>query len=67
MAKIRPLYKSVSIKIIIPISQSKHKLWVLKRTVSLGRFILAPKTNIKNDGKDNICNFTLNFFAYVDL
>ena len=32
------------------ISQPKHMLWVLKRTVSTRRFFWAPKTNIKNDG-----------------
>ena len=32
------------------ISQAKHMLWVLKRTVSVKRFFLAPKNNVKRDG-----------------
>ena len=33
-------------KIICLISQPKHLLWVLKRTVSLWRFLWAPKTHV---------------------
>ena len=32
------------------ISQSKHMLWVLKRTVLMRRFFWATKTYVKNDG-----------------
>ena len=35
---IRPPDKSVLLKIIFLISQPKHMLWVLKRTVSLSQF-----------------------------
>ena len=31
-------------------------LWVLKRTVSMRRFLLAPKTYVKTDGQ---INFTI--------
>ena len=45
------------------ISQTKHILWVLKETVSLRPFFLAPKTFVKIDGFKNIYNFLLkNFF-----
>ena len=45
------------------ISQPKHMLWVLKRTVSMGRFFWVPKTYVKTDGLENIYNFTLKFFC----
>ena len=32
------------------ISQLKHMLWVLKRTVSMRQFFWAPKTYVKTDG-----------------
>ena len=32
------------------ISQPKHMLWVLKRTVSMRLFFLEPKTYAKTDG-----------------
>ena len=32
------------------ISQPKHMLWVLKRTVSMRRFFCEPKTNVKTYG-----------------
>ena len=35
---VRPPYKSAYLKIILLISQPKHMLWVLKRTVSMRRF-----------------------------
>ena len=31
------------------ISQSKHMLWVLKRTISMRRFFWASKTYVKTD------------------
>ena len=34
----------------IVISQPKHMLWVLKRTVSMKLFFWAPKTYVKIDG-----------------
>ena len=49
----RPLEIKVSSVIkyyFFPISQSKHMLWVLKRTVSMRRFFRAPKTNVKTVG-----------------
>ena len=41
---IRPPDKRAYQKIIFLISQPKHMLWVLKRTISIRRFIWAPKT-----------------------
>ena len=42
-------------------------LWVLKRTVSIRRFFSAPKTYVKTDRYENIYNFTLKFFVYLNL
>ena len=42
-------------------------LWVLKRTVSMRRFFWAPKTYVKIDGLENIYNFTLKIFVYLNL
>ena len=42
-------------------------LWVLKRTVSMRQFFWAPKTYAKNYGLENIYNFTLIFFVYLNL
>ena len=49
-----PLVKTKRVyqKIIFLISQPKHMLWVLKRTVS-------PKTYVQTDRLENIYNFTL--------
>ena len=47
---IRTLVKSAYKKINFLISQPKHMLWVLKRTVSMRRFFEAPKTHVKTDG-----------------
>ena len=49
------------------ISQSKHILLVLKETVSLRPFFLAPKTFVKIDWFKNICNFLLKKFVYRNL
>ena len=49
------------------ISQTKHILWVLKGTVSLRPFFLAPKTFAKIDGFKNIHNFMLKNFVYLNL
>ena len=43
------------------ISQPKHMLWVLKRTVSMRRFFRAPKTYVKIEWLENIYNVTLVF------
>ena len=40
----RPLVKSAYQKNNFLISQPKHMLWVLKRTVSMRRLIWVPKT-----------------------
>ena len=40
------LDKKVYLKIIFLISQTKHMLWVLKRTVSMRRIFWAPKTHV---------------------
>ena len=45
-----PLQTKFAGGINILISQPKHMLWVLKRTVSMRRFFLAHKTNVKTDG-----------------
>ena len=45
----RPPDTSAYLKIIFLISESKHMLWVLKRTVLLRRFFWAPKTHVKTD------------------
>ena len=44
----KSLDKSV-IKINFLISEPKHMLWVLKRTVSMRQFFWAPKTYVKPD------------------
>ena len=46
----RPLVKSAYQKNNFLISQPKHMLWVLKRTISMRRFFWAPKTYAKNYG-----------------
>ena len=46
----RPPDKTVYLKINFLISQLKHMLWVLKRTVSMRRSFWAPKANVKTDG-----------------
>ena len=48
-------------------SQPKYMLCLLKRTVSMRWFFWAPKTSVKTDGYENIYDFTLQFFAYLDL
>ena len=51
--------------------QPKHMLWVLKRTVSMRRVFLAPKTNVKTDDRwEKNYNFSLNTLkncVYLDL
>ena len=44
------LVKSAQQKNNFLISQPKHMLWVLKKTVSMRRFFWAPKTYAKNYG-----------------
>ena len=63
---IRPLVKSAYQKINFLISQPKHMLWVLKRTVSMRQFFWAPITYVQTDGLENIYNFMLNFFVYLN-
>ena len=46
-------------KINFLVSQPKHMLWVLKRTVTMRRFFYHPQKSAKTDGKENIYNFTL--------
>ena len=38
-----------------------------QRTVSMRRFFWAPKTYVKTDGKENIHNFTLKKYVYLNL
>ena len=47
---LRPLVKSVYQKNNFLISQPKHLLGVLKRTVSMRRFFWTPKTYVETDG-----------------
>ena len=47
-------------------SNTKHMLWVLKRTVSMRQFLWAPKTYVKIDQLENIHNFTTKSFIYGD-
>ena len=47
-------FKSVYQKNVFLISQPKHMLWVLKRTVSMRRFFWAPKTYVQADVLENI-------------
>ena len=63
----RPPDKSVYLKSVFFISCPKHVLWVLKRMFSMRWFFSAPKTHAKIDGKENIYNFTLIKFPYLDL
>ena len=44
-----PDIQYVQPKINFIISQLKHMLWVLKRTVSVRRFFREPKTNVSTD------------------
>ena len=67
MSLTRTLVQSAYQKINFLISQPKHMLWELKRTVSLRRFFWAPKTYVKTDGLENIYNFTLKIFVYLNL
>ena len=42
-------------------------LWVLKRTTSMKQFFLESKTYVQTDGVENIYNFTLKNFVYLNL
>ena len=42
-------------------------LLVLKRTVSMRLFFLAPNTNVKTDGEEIVHNFILNIVVHQDL
>ena len=46
VVKSRHPEKSAYSNIVFFISQPKHMLWVLKRTVSMRRFLLAPITHV---------------------
>ena len=48
------------------ISQPKHMLWVLKRTVAMRRLFLAPNYRLNLMCKKNINDFTLNICVYLD-
>ena len=48
------------------ISQPKHMLWVLKRSVSMRRFFCAPKTYAKIMGKKYYKYYAENF-VYLNL
>ena len=48
------------------ISQPKHILWVLKRTVAMRRFFKAPKFRLNLIIKKNVYNFKLKKCVYLD-
>ena len=58
---------SVYQKINFLISQPKHRLWILKRTVSMRRFFCAPKTYVQTEILENIYNFTIKNFVNLNL
>ena len=49
------------------ISQPKHMLWVLKRTVSMRWGFLSTQNDAKTDGQENIYNFMLKNFLLLNL
>ena len=51
----------------ILISQPKHMLWVLKRTVSMRRFFWAPKSYAINYWYEDIDSFAPKYFVYQNL
>ena len=61
----RPSVKSVYQKPNFLISQPKHMLWTLKRSISMRRFFRAHKTYVKTDGLENIDNSALKNFVYL--
>ena len=61
-ALIRPLVKGAYQKINFLISQPKHLLWVLKRTISIRWFFWAPKTYVLTD-----VQFNAKIFCYLNL
>ena len=65
MACIRALVMSAYKVINCLISQPKHMLWVLKRTIAIKRF-LAPNYRLNLMCKKNINDFTLNICVYLD-
>ena len=67
LEKLSIIQKSAYQKNTFLISQPKHVMWELKRTVSMRRFFWAPKTYVKTDGLENVCNFTHKHFVYLML
>ena len=63
---IRPLVKSAYQKFNFLISQPEHMVWVLKRTVSMRWFFLAPKKYVQTDELENIYNLS-SIFVYLNL
>ena len=64
---IRPLVKSVYQIINFLISQPKHMLWVLKRTVSMRWFFCAPIKYAQTDGLQKILHFYAQKFCLTKL
>ena len=60
----RPLVKTVYHKINFLISQPKHMFWVLKIIETV---LLSTQTYVQTDGSENIKNFTLKNFVYLNL
>ena len=63
----RLLKHNANLKIRINYYLTKHKLWALKRTISLRRFFWAPKAYVKTDGLEKIYNLTLKRYVYLNL
>ena len=66
MACIRALVMIAYQVINFLISQPKHMLWVLKRTVAMRRFFLATNYRLNLMIKKNIYNFKLKKCVYLD-
>ena len=65
--KCSPPDKSALLKIIFRISQPKHMLWVLKRTISMSRFFQALKIHVYLMGKKLITISCSKKFRYLDV
>ena len=63
MTSRRPQDKSGWLKIIFLISQPKHMLWVLKRTISMRQFFWEPTTNVLVEKIRKWSQFYANYFC----
>ena len=64
------IHKTLKLRVrnrkLIFLIYNQNMLWVLKRIVSMRRFFWAPKTYALNHGLENIYNFTLKNFVYLN-